>query len=513
MVSSCLTLNRPHSQSKPETGPFMYLYQFPIKTGNRSFSCIYKNNKIKYTSTSAVYSLPKPNIKQFSDSFCIQLLEQSPDQLRIAMIGRCKRLKVEGDTLDRLTDLPINVKHQIEEHLSIEEAAKMSVLSRAWRHVWSSIPKLVFSAQFCKNKPSEKLIDIINTILSQHDGAIKAFLLNISTIPSSQHSIIDQWMLLLSRNGLMDLTLQNMNKAPYTLPSYMYGVELESLDLSNCIFKPPSSFRGFHKLKSLSLHRVALELDVATSFLWMPNLENLRFMSCSGLHHLKICAPELLLLSFFTSGISNLQIGHFMDCRKLEAVALASQNNQHKVMNLTNLLSGWTKVCRLLLDSYYLKSFASGTEAERFATRLDNLRVLTCHQFNFDDEDQISSLIRMLSASPNLNALLFSLGSKNKGDIEVNVNHFEGPTYRRQGLNTLRKLKIDHFHGSRTELLFVRSILASAPLLLKATLLLDESVHEGQHLKISKELKGFPQASPKLKIICEPLNQTKRVLH
>ncbi|XP_019257276.1 PREDICTED: F-box/FBD/LRR-repeat protein At1g13570-like [Nicotiana attenuata] len=245
----------------------------------------------------------------------------------------------------------------------------------------------------------------------------------------------------------------------------------------------------------------------------MPNLENLRFMSCSGLHHLKICAPELLLLSFFTSGIDNLQLGHFIDCRKLKAVALASQNNQHKVMNLTNLLSGWTKVCRLLLDSYYLKSFASGTEVERFATRLDNLRVLSFHQFNFDDEDQISSLIRMLSASPNLNALLFSLGSKNKGDIEVNVNHFEGPTYRRQGLNKLKELKIDHFHGSRTELLFVRSILASAPLLLKATLLLDESVHEGQHLKISKELKGFPQASPKLKIICEPLKQTKRVLH
>ncbi|MCD9644548.1 hypothetical protein HAX54_032829, partial [Datura stramonium] len=52
------------------------------------------------------------------------------------MVACRKRLKVEGDTLklDRLTDILINVKHQIQEHLTIEEAAKMSVLSRSWRH-------------------------------------------------------------------------------------------------------------------------------------------------------------------------------------------------------------------------------------------------------------------------------------------------------------------------------------------------------------------------------------------
>ncbi|XP_070021572.1 F-box/FBD/LRR-repeat protein At1g13570-like [Nicotiana sylvestris] len=133
--------------------------------------------------------------------FTVQLLKHSSNRLRITMIC-CKRLKVEGDKLklDRLTDLPINVKHQIQEHLSIEDAAKMSVLSRPWRHVWASIPKFVFSAQFCLSKPPDILVDVINTILSQHVRAIKTFLLNISSFPSSQHPDIDQWMLLLSRN-------------------------------------------------------------------------------------------------------------------------------------------------------------------------------------------------------------------------------------------------------------------------------------------------------------------------
>ncbi|XP_060170499.1 F-box/FBD/LRR-repeat protein At1g13570-like [Lycium barbarum] len=215
------------------------------------------------------------------------------------------------------------------------------------------------------------------------------------------------------KNDLMDLTLKSRVNAPYSLPSYMYCVELESLDLSNCIFRPPSSFRGFHKLRSLSLHQVALELDdVATFFLWMPNLESLRFMSCSGLHHLKIYAPELVLLIYCTSGIDTLQLGNFMDCRKLITVLLASQNNQDKAMNLTNLLSSWPKV---RLSSFgqllpYGKSVASGIEAES----LNSLRVLTLHQFNFDDEDQISSLLRMHSGSPNLNPFYFRCARRRK---------------------------------------------------------------------------------------------------
>ncbi|XP_059306968.1 F-box/FBD/LRR-repeat protein At1g13570-like isoform X2 [Lycium ferocissimum] len=300
---------------------------------------------------------------------------------------RCKQLEVEGDKLDRLTNLPINVQHRIQESLSIEEAARMSVLSRPWRHVWASIPKLVFSPHFCQSKPSDTLINVINTILLQHHGAIKTFHLNISSIPSSQHSVIDQWMFLLSRNGVMDLTLQNLdNKAPYRLSYPMYGVELERLSLSNCIFKPPCSFRGFHKLKKLSLLKVALE-DVATSFLWMPNLV-------------------------------------------------------------------------YLLD------------------------------------------------------LLFLLSSKKNGGVEVNVNHFEGPACRTLGLNKLQQLKIDNFHGSRTEMLFVRSILSSAPLLLKTIINEDaDSVHESQRLKISKELMGFPRASPKLEIICEQSEMDTDVLY
>ncbi|KAF3642488.1 hypothetical protein FXO37_22494 [Capsicum annuum] len=366
----------------------------------------------------------------------------------MAMISRgSKRVYIEGDDLDRLTALPISVKHQIQERLSMEEAARMSILSRPWRHVWSSIPKLIFSSQFCQRKP---LIDVIDTILLQHNGAIKTFLLDISSIPPSKHSVIDQWMLLLSRN----------------------------------------------------------DNDIAASFLWMPYLVILQVNACSGFPNAKIYAPTLSQVYFLTRRSETLDLGHYMDCRKLKAVRLvSSKENQEKAVNLTYLLNCWSEIRDFAMDSYYLKSFA--TEAERLPAYLNSLKVMTLYEFDFDDEDQIFSLLRMLIISPNLNDLRLVLSSKKRNvGMEVNVvNHFEGPSYRTLGVLKLESLKVKNFHGSRIEMLFVKFIFASAPSLLKSTIFIEdvESVDQSEYVKITKELMGFPRASPTLKMymICD----------
>ncbi|KAH0675073.1 hypothetical protein KY285_022874 [Solanum tuberosum] len=135
---------------------------------------------------------------------------------------------------------------------------------------------------------------------------------------------------------------------------------------------------------------------------------------------------------------------------------------------------------------------------------LNSLNAITLFEFDFDDEDQIFSLLRMLRVSPNLDVLhlVLSLKKKKTDGIEVNVvNHFEGPAYRTLGvLHKLQRLIIKNFHGSKIEMFFVKFIFMSAPLLLKTIIHEDaESVDESQSLKIS-ELLGFPRASPKLKM-------------
>ncbi|KAH0753836.1 hypothetical protein KY290_024106 [Solanum tuberosum] len=143
-------------------------------------------------------------------------------------------------------------------------------------------------------------------------------------------------------------------------------------------------------------------------------------------------------------------------------------------------------------DSYYIKCFA--TEAERLPAYLNSLNAITIFEFDFDDEDQIFSLLRLLRVSPNLDFLHLVLSSKKKktDDMEVNVvNHFEGPAYRTLGvLHRLQRLIIKNFH------VYIRV----CTLLLKTVIHEDaESVDESQSLKIS-ELLGFPRASPKLKM-------------
>nr|XP_009596505.1 F-box/FBD/LRR-repeat protein At1g13570-like [Nicotiana tomentosiformis] len=427
------------------------------------------------------------------------------------MTNSYKRLRDGRDKLDRLTDLSINVRHQIQERMTIEDAARMSVLSSKWRHIWALNPKLTISADFCRKGKQSSTTDIINRVLLHHYGPIKTFLLDLSIINPSEHSVIDLWMLHLSRNGLVELTLQCLEyiNTPYKLPSSVYGVELEHLNLSNCIFRPPCSFRGFRKLKSLSLSRVSFQLDVATSFLFVPNLLDLMFTQCSGLHHLNIYAPELLCLKFSHCGIDTIKWISFKDCRKVKFFAVlpqeeVSQNRQHEAMNLVKLLSSLPEVKALILDGCSLKFLASGNVARRLSTMLNHLVNLEFYGFDFNDEDQISSLLCILRSSPNLKLLNLLLSRIKKGSRKIDVNQLKGQGCMIDELNNLRALGIHRFHGSKVELLFVRLVLASAPILEKMIINVDEEVSERQATKISKIIGVFAYSRPALtQVICQ----------
>ncbi|XP_070019228.1 F-box/FBD/LRR-repeat protein At1g13570-like isoform X1 [Nicotiana sylvestris] len=427
------------------------------------------------------------------------------------MTNSYKRLHDGRDKLDRLTDLPINVIHQIQEHMTIEDATRMSVLSSKWRHIWASNPKLTISADFCRKGKQSSTTDIINRVLLHHYGPIKTFLLDLSIINPSKHSVIDLWMLHLSRNGLVDLTLRCLEhlNTPYKLPSSVYGVELEHLNLSNCIFRPPCRFRGFQKLKSLSLNRVSFQLDVATSFLCVPNLLDLMFTQCSGLHHLNIYAPELLCLKFCNCGIDTIKWISFKDCRKVKFFAVmpqqeVSQNGQHEALNLVKLLSSLPEVRALILDGCSLKFLASSDVARRLSTMLNHLVNLEFYLFDFNDEDQICSLLCILRSCLNLKLLNLLLSRIKNGSRKVDLNQLKGQGCRIDELNNLQTLGIHRFHGSKVELRFVRLVLASAPILEKMTINVDEEVSERKATKISKIIGVFAYSRSALtQLICQ----------
>ncbi|GKB19024.1 F-box/FBD/LRR-repeat protein-like protein [Tanacetum coccineum] len=87
---------------------------------------------------------------------------------------------------------------------------------------------------------------------------------------------VDQWMLFLSRNGVQEFHLMNTNQR-YELPSYVFScLELRTLKLDNCFFKPPLKFDGFFKLEDLDLKHINfVALLIAEKIpKWLPHPVN-----------------------------------------------------------------------------------------------------------------------------------------------------------------------------------------------------------------------------------------------
>lgn len=102
-----------------------------------------------------------------------------------------------------------------------------------------------------------KLMMLIYQVLLLHRGPIHRFILSISQVESCYE--IDQLILFVLRNGVQEFSFHiwrgDLHKLPVSLFSYS---QLTHLDLRGCIFKPPSTFKGFGSLICLVLCEVSI---------------------------------------------------------------------------------------------------------------------------------------------------------------------------------------------------------------------------------------------------------------
>lgn len=109
-----------------------------------------------------------------------------------------------------------------------------------------SHPNLVFNRCWYgkimkRSKTEDELFHVINKL--QHIGNIDNFTLHIPVRESISGCYFCQGMV---------LSLTNSNKNPYLLPyCILCCPTLTGLAASNCIFEPPKSHEGFHKLTRL----------------------------------------------------------------------------------------------------------------------------------------------------------------------------------------------------------------------------------------------------------------------
>jgi hypothetical protein len=79
-----------------------------------------------------------------------------------------------GDPIGRISDLPSNFINGILDHLNARDLVRTSVLSRKWRYMWITVPRLKFCRDFyCRYEdledPGPEVSRIITEVLFLHN--------------------------------------------------------------------------------------------------------------------------------------------------------------------------------------------------------------------------------------------------------------------------------------------------------------------------------------------------------
>ncbi|KAL4561343.1 hypothetical protein LXL04_033508 [Taraxacum kok-saghyz] len=168
------------------------------------------------------------------DSFRIHVSELF---LNLTTEGKKKR-DISCAEEDRISNLPQHLIDSILEPLYVQDVVRTSILSKKWRYKWTTTKALRFHEQFFKRFAKDGAfggITIINKVLTLHTGPISKFLLRIPSPYVLIHMVreFDQWMQLLSRNGVKELVLLNCFGS-YKLPAHFFScLELTKLDPKN----------------------------------------------------------------------------------------------------------------------------------------------------------------------------------------------------------------------------------------------------------------------------------------
>ncbi|VFQ95309.1 unnamed protein product [Cuscuta campestris] len=158
---------------------------------------------------------------------------------------------------DRISQLPAEILDHIMGLLPIRQAAKVAVLSKVWRDVWSSLTLLCFDHGFFhvagkksskearKDKNKRSRFHVITQILLQHKGSIRKFVcfhaLAMTEIVRFSSLEVDEWLVLVTRKGVEEIHLHfGCNK--YKLPGYVFScTTLKTLHLNGFSIDPQNS--------------------------------------------------------------------------------------------------------------------------------------------------------------------------------------------------------------------------------------------------------------------------------
>nr|GEV45617.1 protein TORNADO 1 [Tanacetum cinerariifolium] len=167
-------------------------------------------------------------------------------------------MAVQRLSSDIISTLPEEIIESVLTRMPIRDALRTSVLSRRWWYCWMSMPKVSFNEQKLfeesindKQMKKYKLLNAVFHVLLLYKGPILDFRLYVGELDMA--SEFDQIIVYLSRsNHVKKLAFEILTNHYWKLPSLFFTLQgLEYLEITNCVFEPPLTFKWFNRLSEV----------------------------------------------------------------------------------------------------------------------------------------------------------------------------------------------------------------------------------------------------------------------
>ncbi|GJV53443.1 F-box/FBD/LRR-repeat protein-like protein [Tanacetum coccineum] len=398
----------------------------------------------------------------------------------------CKASKFVSE--DAFDNLPDNVMTYILNSLPIQEAVRTGILSKKWRFKWTLLTRLVFDLDFLEyleEKGEEKYHGrIISRILLNLKGAITKFDLLIP-YKSKDRAVdvqdINNWVMFLSRKGIKELTLENMDETPLNLHTHLFScLKLKQLKLYNCCLCSMSSFRGFPNLLSLDLEKVIFDGYTCGEFLtWCPLL-------------------EILILGFYSLVTHKIKVAEIAKLENIKVLCLPLCDVDNMATSTSSaiyeLIGFFPKLQKLSLDFSHCKLLADAKK--RVPTTLPCLKSLSLHEMDFSSDVMVSCAIGLICGSPKLETLW--IGAKHDYEVPPPALCSSDVDFSKMGQLQLQSVMLVRISGLKNEECFIKSLLSGSPSLKEMEILahLLQYVDDYKKLMFATQLLELHRASP-----------------
>ncbi|KAL3642225.1 hypothetical protein CASFOL_013040 [Castilleja foliolosa] len=297
-------------------------------------------------------------------------------------------------SMDRISQLPQPLLHDILCFLSQKEALQTSVLSKSWRYLGSTRPNLDFDERhFYRNK--EKLRSVVDKTLQRyHDQklSLQEFCLTFSGVNPKSISFLEKWIPIVILNmGVKTFHLSFLHDYVYfSLPHVFCKSEtLQSLVLCGPILirNPIDNVILCKNLQTLIFEDVLIEDDTLDMILSSCRLiETLVLRGCRGLRTIKL--DDRIRLKLFE--FQRYDVLQTLDYPSIEINAPTLETltlvNSPSWFNLHKYLFPHLK--SLYLEEIQLSSMSFDSFSSNFFPCLEELSLIYCDGF---DEFNLSS--------------------------------------------------------------------------------------------------------------------------